>query len=91
VLFEELRRGPRSVGELVAAVEISQPAVSQHLGVLRSAGLVTSRKAGQRRIYAIDRNGVAALRWYIESFWDAALEAYQAAAEQSSMEENEHE
>jgi DNA-binding transcriptional ArsR family regulator len=87
-LFERLRGGPRSVGELVTDSGISQPAVSQHLSVLRAAGLVSSRKAGQRRIYAIDPTGLAELRAYIESFWDGALSAFQAAAEEQALEEN---
>jgi DNA-binding transcriptional ArsR family regulator len=87
-LFERLRGGPRSVGELVTDSGISQPAVSQHLSVLRAAGLVSSRKAGQRRIYAIDPAGLAELRAYIDSYWQAALQAFQAAAEEQAMEED---
>lgn len=77
-IFEHLRERPRSVGELASALPISQPAVSQHLRVLRDAGLVERRKHGTRRIYALRAEGVAELRAYVESLWDDVLSAFQA-------------
>lgn len=88
-IFERLRTGPSSVGELAAALPVSRPAVSQHLRVLREAGLVTERKNGTRRIYRIEPQGLAELREYIESFWDDALAAFAAAAEAESRKEDE--
>ena len=79
-LFEQLRDGPRSVSELVQAVAKTQPAVSQHLKVLKAARLVQVRKQGQMRIYSMDRAGLAELRAYVESLWDDVLDAYAAAA-----------
>ena len=86
-LFERLRSSPCSVSELVQAVPVSQPAVSQHLSVLRETRLVQVRKQGQQRIYSIDPQGLAELRDYIESFWDTILDAFQEAAEKSAKEE----
>jgi DNA-binding transcriptional ArsR family regulator len=84
-LFDRLRAGPCSVSELVATVNLTQPAVSQHLKVLRGARLVQSRKQGQQRIYSVDREGLADLRAYVESLWDDVLRAFeQAAAEQAA-------
>jgi DNA-binding transcriptional ArsR family regulator len=88
-IFERLRRGPSSVGELAAELPVSRPAVSQHLRVLREAGLVTERRDGTRRIYRIEPHGLAELRDYIESFWDDALAAFAAAAEAESRKEDE--
>jgi DNA-binding transcriptional ArsR family regulator len=88
-IFERLRRGPSSVGELAAELPVSRPAVSQHLRVLREAGLVTERRDGTRRIYRIEPYGLAELRDYIESFWDDALAAFAAAAEAESRKEDE--
>lgn len=80
-IFEALRDGPRPVGELVELVPISQPAVSQHLKVLREAELVTVTPVGTRRIYRIEPAGVAALRTYFESFWRDSLTSFKDAAE----------
>jgi DNA-binding transcriptional ArsR family regulator len=80
-IFEQLARGPKAVGELANAVPVSRPAVSQHLRVLKSAGLVSERPDGTRRVYRIDRDGIAALRAYFEGFWDQALANFQAEAE----------
>jgi DNA-binding transcriptional ArsR family regulator len=88
-IFERLRRGPSSVGELAAELPVTRPAVSQHLRVLREAGLVTERRNGTRRIYRIEPSGLAELRDYIESFWDDALAAFAAAAEAESRKEDE--
>ena len=79
-IFEALRRGPRSVGDLAADLPVSRPAVSQHLRVLKDAGLVLDRKEGTRRIYSVDPQGLAGIRAYFDSFWDEALERFAAAA-----------
>src|SRR6266511_5498898 len=88
-IFERLRRGPSSVGELAAALPVSRPAVSQHLRVLKEAGLVNERRNGTRRIYRIEPAGLAELRDYIVSFWDDALAAFAAAADAESRKEDE--
>jgi DNA-binding transcriptional ArsR family regulator len=75
-LFELLRAGPRTVGELADASPVSQPAVSQHLKVLREASLVSVRKEGRRRFYSIDHHGLGPLRAYVESFWEGVLGAF---------------
>jgi len=75
-LFEHLHRQPTTVGELADWAQIRQPTVSQHLRVLRDAHLVTDRREGTRRIYSSDREGLAELRQYLESFWDDVLAAY---------------
>jgi DNA-binding transcriptional ArsR family regulator len=80
-VFECLRGGPRPVGEIAAGLPVSRPAVSQHLRVLRGAGLVTAERQGTRRLYSVDANGVAAVRDYFDSFWADALAAFKAAAE----------
>lgn len=82
-LFERLRGGPCSVNELAAAVPVSQPAVSQHLRVLKEARLVKVRKEGNRRIYSLDPAGLAELRSYFEELWGDVLTAFQEAAEQA--------
>lgn len=79
-ILESLRSGPRSVAELAARVPVSRPAVSQHLRVLKDAGLVVVRKDGARRIYSIDPNGLAGIRAYFDSFWDEALGRFAAEA-----------
>lgn len=78
-LVDRLRRAPASVGELAAAVPVSQPAVSQHLAVLRAAGLVTSRRDGRRSVYALRAEGLAPLRAWVEAVWEDALAAYAAS------------
>ena len=80
-VFEELRDGPRAVGEIAARLPVSRPAVSQHLRVLKEAGLVTERQNGTRRLYRVDPNGLAELREYLEAFWEEALASFKAAAE----------
>ena len=80
-VMELLRTGPRAVGDLAADLPVSRPAVSQHLRVLKGAGLVTSRPHGTRHLYAIDDEGLAAIRTYLETFWDDALSAFKDAAE----------
>jgi DNA-binding transcriptional ArsR family regulator len=80
-IFERLRDGPRAVGELAAGLPVSRPAVSQHLRVLKEAGLVTERRDGTRRLYRLDPRGLEELRAYFERFWDNALDAFKDAAE----------
>lgn len=80
-IFERICRAPSSVSDLVETVSVSQPAVSQHLKVLREAGLVRVRKQGQKRIYHVDRAGVQKLHNYMDALWDDALAAFAAEAE----------
>ena len=87
-IFERLADQPRAVGELASELPVSRPAVSQHLKVLKGAGLVVDRPVGTRRIYAVDPNGVEALRAYLDQFWSQTLAAYKAVVEQSDAEEN---
>lgn len=80
-VFEKLRRGPSPVGRLAAGLPVSRPAVSQHLKVLKEAGLVNEEQDGTRRIYRIDPKGLGQLRAWLDQFWDGALEAFKAEAE----------
>ena len=80
-IFEALKQGPRSVGELAAGLPVSRPAVSQHLRVLKDAGLVSDRKDGTRRVYRVEPAGLARIREYFDSFWGEALERFAAAAD----------
>src|ERR671936_2362644 len=80
-IFEQLRSGPRAVGEIANELPISRPAVSQHLRVLKEAGLVTQRRDGTRRLYRLDPDGLGELRGYFDQFWEAALAGFKAAAE----------
>jgi DNA-binding transcriptional ArsR family regulator len=80
-VFELLRRGPRPVNVLAAGLPVSRPAVSQHLKVLKQAGLVEERSEGARRIYSVRREGLAELREWLDSFWGDALEAFKLEAE----------
>ena len=79
-IFDALKKGPQSVGQLAARMPVSRPAVSQHLRVLKDAGLVIDRKEGTRRIYSVDPDGLAGIRAYFDSFWDEALGRFAAAA-----------
>ena len=81
-IFERLRNGPRAVGELARELPVSRPAVSQHLRVLKEAGLVTEQRNGTRRIYGVDAASVAELRDYFDGFWSDALESFKRAVEQ---------
>ena len=85
-IFECLAERPRAVGELAAALPVSRPAVSQHLKVLKVARLVVDRREGNRRIYRVDSEGLAALRADLEEFWNKTLAAYKAVVEQGSKE-----
>jgi DNA-binding transcriptional ArsR family regulator len=77
-VFDRLRQGPQSVSALAQGLPVSRPAVSQHLKILKDAGLVADESQGTRRVYRIDRDGLAALRAWLDGFWDEALDGYQA-------------
>src|ERR1700761_6800317 len=77
-VFERLTSGPQPVGQIAKGMPVSRPAISQHLKVLKEAGLVTDRAEGTRRVYSIDPKGLGALRRYLDQFWDQALEAFAA-------------
>ena len=79
-IFERLARRPSAVGELAKALPVSRPAVSQHLKVLRDAGLVSDTRDGSRRVYRVDPQGVAGMREYLDRFWSDALAAFESAA-----------
>ena len=81
-IFKRLAAGPRAVGELADGLPVSQPAVSQHLKVLRCAGLVTDRQVGTRRIYQLDPRGLEALRAELDMFWDTTLTAFKELADE---------
>ncbi len=85
-IFERLAGGPRSVGAIAAELPVSRPAVSQHLRVLKHAGLVRDRPVANRRVYSLDPRGLAELRAYFEQFWPTALGAFKTAVE--TAEEN---
>jgi DNA-binding transcriptional ArsR family regulator len=78
-LFERLRTGPRAVGELARGMPISRPAVSQHLAVLKTAGLVRDTAKGTRRVYEIDPQGLAAIRAWLDDLWGDALGSFGAS------------
>jgi DNA-binding transcriptional ArsR family regulator len=80
-VFERLKSGPQAVGAIARGMPVSRPAVSQHLRVLKEAGLVTDRPEGTRRVYHIDPQGLGALRAWLDQFWDQALAAFQAEVE----------
>jgi DNA-binding transcriptional ArsR family regulator len=80
-VFERLGRGPQSVATLAKGLPVSRPAVSQHLKVLKEAGLAADEPDGTRRVYHIDPKGLAALRQWLDGIWDEALGAFSAAAE----------
>jgi DNA-binding transcriptional ArsR family regulator len=82
-VYERLRSGPQSVGELAEGLPVSRPAVSQHLRVLREAGLVQEHREGTKRIYALAPQGLVELRAYLDEFWSAALGAFKHTAEGS--------
>ena len=82
-----LRCGGRSVGEIAEGMEVSRPAVSQHLKVLKAAQLVTFHAVGTRRVYAVDTRGIESLRRWLDGFWDEALTAFKAAAEREAAKE----
>jgi DNA-binding transcriptional ArsR family regulator len=86
-IFERLVDGPLSVGAIARDLPVSRPAVSQHLRVLKHAGLVRARPIANRRMYSIDPQGVAELRAYFDQFWHHSLSAFKTAAEAPTKEE----
>lgn len=82
-IFERLAKGPMAVNELAGTLPVSRPAVSQHLRVLRDAGLVTDNKVGTRRLYQLSPEGITRLRAHFDQVWDNALSAFQASTEQT--------
>lgn len=86
-IFARVAERPSPVGELARELPVSRPAVSQHLRVLKEAGLVIDRPVGNRRVYRVDQRGLAALRAQLESFWTTALANYKAIVEQSTEED----
>jgi DNA-binding transcriptional ArsR family regulator len=87
VIFKRLRSGARSVREIAETMDVSRPAVSQHLKVLKAARLVVNRAEGTRRLYSVDPRGIEALRNWLEGFWDETLVAFKAAAEREAVQE----
>jgi DNA-binding transcriptional ArsR family regulator len=83
-IFERLKRGPSPVGVLAEGLPVSRPAVSQHLKVLKEAGLVSEEQDGARRIYRIDPEGMGKLRRWLDGFWDDALGNFKAEAEKGT-------
>ena len=81
-VFERLRRGGLAVGQIARGLPVSRPAVSQHLKVLKEAGLVREQRCGTRRVYEIDPQGLGQLRRWLDEFWGEALEAFRAEVEQ---------
>jgi DNA-binding transcriptional ArsR family regulator len=88
-VLERLRGGPRPVGKIAEDLPVSRPAVSQHLRVLREAGLVQERRDGTRHLYSVNGDGLTELRAYVESLWDDALAAFKSAAEAEKGDEDE--
>ena len=86
-VFKRLRAGARSVGEIAKGMDVSRPAVSQHLRVLRQARLVTHRAEGTRRLYAVDTTGLDEVRRWLDGFWDETLAAFKTAAEREAARE----
>jgi DNA-binding transcriptional ArsR family regulator len=86
-ILERLRKGPKPVGKLAAGLPVSRPAVSQHLKVLREAGLVREEREGTQHIYHIDPKGLGPLRAWLDQFWDSALDAFRAEAEKTAKKE----
>ena len=85
-IFERLAERPRAVGELASELPVTRPAVSQHLKVLKDAGLVVDRRVGNRRIYQLDPTGLNILRGQLDQFWTKALAAYKEVVEQDTQE-----
>jgi DNA-binding transcriptional ArsR family regulator len=85
-IFERLAARPGAVGEIAGELPVTRPAVSQHLKVLKDAGLVVDTRIGTRRVYRVDPDGVDALRSYLDRFWNRALTAFKDAAERGAKE-----
>ena len=86
-IFERLVEGPQAVGEIASELPVSRPAVSQHLKVLKQAGLVIDAALGTRRVYRVDPDGLEALRSYLDGFWNRALQSVKDVAERPTKEE----
>ena len=86
-VFERLKSGPQPVGVIARGLPVSRPAVSQHLKVLKEAGLVADQPEGTRRVYYIDPKGLGALRAWVDQFWDQALAAFKAEVEAAANNE----
>jgi DNA-binding transcriptional ArsR family regulator len=84
-IFERLADGPKAVGEIASELPVSRPAVSQHLKVLKQAGLVTDRAEGTRRLYQLNPQGIQDLRAYFDQFWNQALASFKEAVEQEEQ------
>lgn len=84
-IFERLAAGPQPVGELARELPVSRPAVSQHLKVLKDAGLVIDRPDGTRRLYQLDPSGIEAVRTYFDTLWTTALAAFKTAVEKEDV------
>jgi DNA-binding transcriptional ArsR family regulator len=84
-IFERLAERPSAVGELARTLPVSRPAVSQHLKVLKDAGLVMDRQDGNRRIYQLDPSGLAELRDYLDRFWGTGLARFKATVERKEV------
>lgn len=84
-VFEQLRHGPKPVGVIAAQMPVSRPAVSQHLAVLKKAGLVADRPEGTRRVYYIDPHGLASIRIWLDQFWGDALTAFKSEIEKEGL------
>ncbi len=83
-IFERLARKPLAVGEIAEGLPVSRPAVSQHLKILKAAGLVTMHSEGTRNVYQIDFRAIAAMRAYLDRFWNKALAAFKDAVEKEN-------
>jgi DNA-binding transcriptional ArsR family regulator len=90
-IFERLASGPLAVVDIARSLPVSRPAVSQHLKVLKAAGLVIDRAEGTRRVYQLDPRGLDALRAYFDRFWTDALDAFRRAAEETYREQQQEE
>jgi DNA-binding transcriptional ArsR family regulator len=89
-VFARVRRGPLSVSDIASGMEVTRAAVSQHLKVLKDAGLVVDRPEGTRRIYSVDSRGVRRLREWLDEVWDVALAAFKEAAEREATRQREN-
>lgn len=85
-VFERLAHGPQSVSEIAKDLPVSRPAVSQHLKILKNAGLVTDQAYGTRRVYRVDPKGLGQIRAWFDQFWETALSAFQAEVERDEPE-----
>jgi DNA-binding transcriptional ArsR family regulator len=86
-IFKRLRGGARSVGEIAGGMDVSRPAVSQHLKILKDAGLVVDRADGTRRLYSVDTRAIEAVRRWFDGFWSEALAAFKEVAEREATRE----